>query len=144
MYEDRININIIISEYREDELIKPISTLECDGKGRASFSIRTMYNFINYRISNDLLFGYYIRSLDTVNGHWIMLANAAVESPGKGRLNESIIGCLDAPDFVFMEPGDHVLELYMCERLDIGDINEADVDYKRIGKLVSTYFFAVH
>ena len=143
MYEDRINVVTMIAEDREDGLIKPINSIKCDGKGRASFSIRTIFNFINYRITNDLLMGYYIKSLEENNRHWIMVANAEVSSPGHERLNQTLFGKLVTKEFVFPTPGKHVLEVYLCERFDIGDQKEEDVDYQKIGKLVSTYFFIV-
>ena len=55
MFNERINYNVRICE-KDSEI--PLTKLQVDGKGKATFKVKTYFNFINARVSFDLVMGY--------------------------------------------------------------------------------------
>lgn len=139
MYSERINYNIRVSEINSDI---PAIKINVDGKGRARFQVKTFFNFINKRITYDLMLGYYLVQIkDGERNRYQMLANAVIPAMGTDRINATHEGMFITDEISFLEPGDYVVELYVCERPDLYGKDEKEVDYRTIGFMVSSYFF---
>ena len=142
MFNERINYNVRICEENSDI---PVRKLQVDGKGRATFKVKTYFNFINARVSYDLVMGYYIVALDNEHqGGCQKIANAEIGAMGIERVNTNFDGEFIAEDIMFISPGDYVLELYVCEKPDIDDnVPIEEFDYRKKAYMVSSFFFEV-
>ena len=127
MYNERINLNVIITDVKSDLVIKKMNL---DGKGRGTFKVKTYINFINKRVPYDLLFGYYIKTLSGEKQGWKrMIAHAVVPKMGTKRISANHEGEFVIEDMGFMESGHYVLECFMCERPDLEDTEEDEFDF---------------
>lgn len=142
MFNERINYNVIICEENSDI---PVEKLQVDGKGKATFKVKSYFNFINARVPYDLMLGYYIVALENKQqGSCVKIANAEISAMGKERMNLNIDGEFIVKDIMFIEPGKYALELYVCERPDIGyGVSEEEFDYRKKAFMVSSFFFEV-
>ena len=142
MFNERINYNVRICE--EDSDI-PVEKLQVDGKGKATFKVKSYFNFINARVPYDLMLGYYIVSLENKQqGSCMKIANAEISAMGTERVNLSVDGEFIAKDIMFIKPGKYALELYVCERPDIDyGVSEEEFDYRKKAFMVSSFFFEV-
>lgn len=141
MYNERMNFNMIMTEVGLDT---PIHKVNVDREGRGRFRVKTFFNFINKRIPYDLMLGYYISPLSgRMKGQYNKIAAAVIPSTGVERINTTHEGEFVTEEIMFIEPGDYVLELFICERPDFGESSEDDFDYRQKGFMVSSYFFEV-
>lgn len=141
MYSERINFNMIITEIDSDV---PIHKIEVDGKGRGKFRVKTFFNFINKRLPYDLIMGYYISSMSGgKKGRYNRIAGAVIPATGDERINTTHEGEFITEEIMFIDPGQYVLELFICERPDLGNSTEKDFDFRSKGFMVSSYFFDV-
>ena len=140
MFNERINYNVRICE-KDSEI--PVTKLQVDGKGKATFKVKTYLDFINARVSFDLVMGYYIVALNNTNqGVCQKIANAEIGAMGTERVNTTFDGEFIAEDIMFIGPGEYVLELYVCERPDVDESLE-EFDYRKKAYMVSSFFFEV-
>lgn len=141
MYNERMNFNMIMTEIGSET---PIHKVNVDGKGRGRFRVKTFFNFINKRIPYDLMMGYYVSSLSGVTrGKYNKIAAAVIPSTGDERINTTHEGEFITEEIMFIDPGAYVLELFICERPDLGEASADEFDYREKGFMVSSYFFEV-
>lgn len=141
MYNERINFNMIMTEIGSEI---PMHKVSVDGKGRGRFRVKTFFNFINKRMPYDLMMGYYISSLsEGKKGKYRKIAAAVIPATGEDRINATHEGEFITEEIMFIDPGEYALELFVCERPDLGGLDEDEFDYRAKGFMVSSYFFEV-